>query len=178
MQPYKYLDNIPNHELISKKVLEYITKYHVDLLESDLYWNNLPLDNVLDHIPELIKVFKDLNLTPNAISLVITTDDNGGPHIDALKGIRFLWPLKNCKNSYTRFLDIDPNNVGIEQLPNGIIYYYSTLPPPYEYIDQVELVRPIVMNPQVGHEVILDKDKNTRMTMTIGFDEDISYMLE
>jgi hypothetical protein len=34
------------------------------------------------------------------------------------------------------------------------------------------------MNPQVGHEVILDKDKNTRMTMTIGFDEDISYMLE
>ena len=67
--------------------------------------------------------FKDLNLTPNAISLVITTDDNGGPHIDALKGIRFLWPVKNCKNSYTRFLDIDPNNVGIEQLPNGIIYY-------------------------------------------------------
>ncbi|SVC56736.1 uncharacterized protein METZ01_LOCUS309590, partial [marine metagenome] len=24
MQPYKYLDNIPNHELISKKVLEYV----------------------------------------------------------------------------------------------------------------------------------------------------------
>ena len=82
--------------------------------------------------------------------------------------------------NYDEFLtlDIDPNNVGIQQLPNGIIYYYSTLPPPYDYIDQVELVRPIVMNPQVGHEVILDKDKNTRMTMTIGFDEDISYMLE
>ena len=68
MQPYKYLDNIPNHELISKKVLEYITKYHADLLESDLYWNNLPLDNVLDYIPELTEVFKDFNLTPNAIS--------------------------------------------------------------------------------------------------------------
>ena len=46
MQPYKYLDNIPNHELISKKVLEYITKYHTDLLESDLFDELIPVSSM------------------------------------------------------------------------------------------------------------------------------------
>lgn len=177
MTLYKHLQ-VPHHKLISEKLYWYI-KDCTPILEEKQFWNDLSVEDVLIAVPELKEYVDSQNLEIAQISAIYVEPNAGDNiHIDFNTDIRILWPVNNCEGSYTRFFDIDPKQVQIRRLPNGIWYKRISQKPPYTQLGELELTSPVLFNPGIAHAIFTNPTcSNPRLTVTIKFTTSIDYLL-
>ena len=176
---YKFID-IPNYEVISEKVYDFIVN-KTPILQEHATWHFLPKDKILHDIPELMEVFKNLgNLIPLNLSIVkCNPRSNITVHIDSDNYARLLWPIKNCNGSYTKFFEVE--NANIEKrygVKKDYLYYHIKNVQDAKLLETVELTQPIVFKPWIPHGVWPNLDYNEpRLTLTIKFTKSLEYMI-
>ena len=172
MKNYHYL-NIPNHEVISNQIYNFlIDNYDI---EKFIFWNHIDYKKLLNSIGDLQNAINTLKLSVKSIS-IIKTKTSGNIHVDYYDekhgGPRLLWPIKNCVGSETRFFDVKPEWLETVFLENGVAYNKINNPSPLNQIDQFELSRPVVFNPQVAHGIYCNpRYIEDRISMTIATNE-------
>lgn len=179
MKNYQYLD-IPNHEVISNKIYDFlITNYDI---EKFIFWNEIDYKKLLNTIHDFKNAIDTLKLSIKSIA-IIKTKVNGNIHVDYndinLGGPRLLWPIKNCNGSETRFFDVKQEWLETVFLENNIAYNKINNPSPLNQIDQFELSRPVVFNPQVAHGIYCNPIYiEDRISMTISTNEPLIEYLK
>jgi hypothetical protein len=175
---YKFID-IPNYEVISEKVYDFIVN-KTPILRENATWNFLPKDAVLHDIPELLEVFKNLgDLVPLNLSIVkCRPRANISVHIDSDNYARLLWPIKNCKGSYTKFFEVDNANIEKRYGVKKDLYYHINNVEDAKLLENVELTQPIVFKPWVPHGVWSNPEyTDPRLTLTIKFNKSFTYKI-
>lgn len=173
MEIYKFL-TVENQELISNKLYDYVVN-HTSILETKYDWNTLNLQEVLTFVPELIDSCAKLIDCPIKMIAIIyrQAGDDGKIHIDqGIAKYRLLMPVKNCQGSYTKFYDLNGNNVRELFNPNGNSYLTIEQKNPMTEIGCIELTRPIIFNSKVPHGVYTNPNlTEARLSVTIGFND-------
>lgn len=178
MIPFKFI-SVENQQLISDKLYDYIVE-HTDILKKAWQWNTVKKDDVLKFVPELaVELRKIIDADIKTISIIHRKPNaQGGIHIDFGGATRVLWPVRNCAGSYTKFFDLNGNEVVEKRGSEGdrfldIIHTY-----PLKEIAAVELTSPIVFDSGIPHGVYTNPKLNEpRLTVTIAFSKDIKYFL-
>jgi hypothetical protein len=176
---WKYIDII-NYELISEKVYNFIVN-KTSIMQENATWNTLSKEELLHDIPELMTVFKNLgDLDPLNLSIVkCEPKQNIAVHIDSDTFARLLWPIKNCKGSYTKFFEIENANIEKRYGVKKDLYYHINNIQDATLLETVELTQPIVFKPWIPHGVWSNPDySESRLTLTIRFSKSLEYMLE
>lgn len=188
----KHMQNLPflfkympdgNYSLISEKIYSYIAN-HTDILTTKPpradwpYWYLESNENIQNYYPELIDYFNSLNLqikyaviiySPPGVQGMVHIDGYTRTSKDDMLPLRCLWPIKNCEGSFTKFFDVDPTAVEEKFLPNGIPYL-EVLPGPKTEIGSLELVKPVIFNPNIAHGIFTNPDcVDGRISLTVGF---------
>ena len=168
-QTHKFLD-ISNHRAISDAVYDYVVN-HTEILKNPVFWNWLDADGVLQHIPALAQWFENQNVKPTVMALIyVEYPAFDLTHIDEDPSLRVLWPIRNCEGSHTIFYKIDQKYFR-KIFKDGATYYHLRFGAPRETIDFVELTQPVVFNPTVPHNIVLNRELDSpRLSLTIGFD--------
>jgi hypothetical protein len=134
---------------------------------------------MLARVPELRAFLDSNNLNANQMAVIWAPPGlQGAVHIDYGKNVRILWPIKNCEGSKTKFFHIDPSNIKLSRLENGEPYYNITQQEPYEMIDEMELLTPVVFDSSIAHGIYTNPMvTEARLTFTIGVRESLSHWL-
>jgi hypothetical protein len=173
MKVYEFL-TIDNQELIADKLYNYIVN-HTDILKTKYDWNTLNLKEVLSFVPELVESCAKLVNHPIKMIAVIyrASGDDGKIHIDqGAAKYRLLMPVKNCQGTYTKFYDLNGNNVKELFNPNGNSYLTIEQTNPMPEIGCIELTQPIVFNSKIPHGVYTNPNLiEPRLSVTIGFND-------
>lgn len=179
MIPFKHI-SVENQQLISDKLYDYVVN-HTDILEKAWLWNTLKKNDVLKFVPELaVELRKIIDVDIRMISIVYRKPNaQGDIHIDYGGLTRVLWPVRNCAGSYTKFFDLNGNEV-IEKKGQEGERFLAIVPTfPLTEIAAVELTSPIVFYSGIPHGVYTNPTLNEpRLTVTISFSKDIKYLLE
>jgi hypothetical protein len=171
MKIYKYLD-INKQEYISKKLYEYVEKF-TPILRRKWFWNTVNKTHLLKTIPELdeeLKTIIDHEIT--MISIIYRPPNyQGGIHIDNITyPYRVLYPIKNCKGSYTKFYNLNGNDVIEKFGDQGDRHLVPDTTYPLLELESVELTNPIVFNTQIPHGVYTNPEfTEPRLSATFGF---------
>ena len=173
---HKFLD-IPDHELVSNAVYDYVVN-HTEILQKPVFWNPLDLEQVLTHVPNMAQWVKSIGVKPEMMALIyIEYPAPELTHIDDGNNFRVLWPIRNCAGSHTIFYDIDQKHF-CHVYGDGAWYWELTPNAPRKIMDVVELTQPIVFNPKVPHNIVLNqKLDGPRLSLTIGFDNQDPHSL-
>jgi len=173
---YRYID-VENFEQLSDKLYRYVVD-HTNILETKLFWNTLVRDDVLEAIPELEQALGKVIPAKIVMVAIFYTPPGfeGGIHID--RGpfdYRLLMPVHSCEGSYTKFFDLNGNEV-IERYSgeNKTDPYYEVQDKfPMIEIDSVETVRPIIVNVKAPHGIFTNPNTiSPRLTCTVAFHDD------
>jgi hypothetical protein len=171
MKTYKFLP-IENHEIISKKLYEYVVN-NTTILEKKLNYNRLDHETVLQAIPELAAACLKIINHPITMIAIIHRSAGvaGGVHVDVNAfNYRVLWPVSNCQGSYTRFFDQNKNKLVTSTAHSGEVFFSFEEKNPLIEIDAVELVAPVVFNVRTPHGVFTNPTcTEPRLTATMGF---------
>jgi hypothetical protein len=171
MKLYKKLP-IDNYQIIADKLYDYVIN-HTDILEKQYDWNQLKLAELQQYVPELAEACYKLIDCPIAMAAIIyrAAGEGGKIHIDqGLADYRLLMPVRNCQGSYTKFYDINGNEVKEILNPNGNKFLTIERKNPFIEIDCLELTEPVVFNSKVAHGVYTNPNlTEPRLSITIGF---------
>lgn len=179
MIPFKYIP-VDNQQLISDKLYDYVIR-HTDILKNEWPWNTLNKDHVLKFVPELaVELRKIIDADITMISIVYRKPKvGGGIHIDSGKLTRVLWPVRNCTGSYTKFFDLNGNEVIEKFGPEGDKFLSIGDTFPLNEIAAAELSAPVVFDSGIPHGVYTNPIfLKPRLTATIAFSKDIKYLLQ
>lgn len=178
---YQYL-NIKKHELISEQLYQYVLNHRPDILEKKIFWNTLDTEHVLAEIPELFPAVS-LEIPARIVTIAIfycPPGFAGGIHIDSnVLDYRILWPVHNCKGSYTKFFDLNGNQL-VEKFSGGADPYLEVEEKyPLIEIDSVETIAPFVFHVKTPHGIYTNLEHTgPRLTCTIGFDYPLENFLK
>jgi hypothetical protein len=179
MIPFKHI-SVENQQLISDKLYDYVIN-HTHILKMAWLWNTLKKNDVLKFVPELaVELRKIIDADIRMISIIYRKPNHqGGIHIDFGGATRVLWPVRNCAGSYTKFFDLNGNEV-IEKKGQEGDRFLDIVPTfPLTEIAAVELTSPIVFDSGIPHGVYTNPTLHEpRLTVTISFSKDIKYLLE
>jgi hypothetical protein len=179
---FQYLD-IKDHELISDKLYQYVLD-HTDILEKQINWNTLDVEHVLTHIPELAKSVGKLISGRIWVIAIFYVPANfaGGVHIDENElDYRVLWPVHNCKGSYTKFFDLNGNKVIEKVNGDDINVTYLEVEERYPLIEiaRAETHSPLVFHVKTPHGIYTNPEfTGPRLTATIGIDHPLENFLK
>jgi hypothetical protein len=178
---YKYID-INNYEIISEKIYDFVlTK--TDILQGNpkQVWNNLSNKQFLDCVPELAESFKELGQGLSAVLITIFKVEpktNISVHTDGGNHARLLWPVRNCKGSYTKFYEVDERNIEKRNTGDGK-YAHILNVKDANLLESVELIKPIVFKPWIPHGIMTNPScEEPRLTLTISFNKSLEYLLK
>ena len=184
---FQYLE-IKDHELISEKLYQYVLD-HTAILENKVKWNTLEVGHVLEHVPELAESVKKLIpgsiWSPNKFIWTIAifyvpAKFAGGIHIDINElTYRLLWPVHNCRGSYTKFFDLNGNNI-VEKV-NGVDGTYLEIEEKYPLIEieKAETCAPLIFHIKTPHGIYTNPEfDGPRLTATIGFEYPLENFLK
>lgn len=167
MKCYQYIE-YEHHEIISKKLYEYIVN-KTNILNLRETWTTANLLEILNHVPEFDDFFIKYNIIPLKAAIIRVSPDtvDQWPHVDDTKSLRLLWPVINCQGSFTKFFKSDSSKI-VTKLTGSGVNYHSFISDSYIEIDRVEVIKPIVINPAIPHQVFLNPNiKEPRITFTI-----------
>lgn len=172
---YSYL-NIKDHEIVSKKLYQYILQ-HTDILNKDhVRWITIEVDHVLKHVPELELATRQVIHARIVMVAIFYTPPKfeGGVHVDhGVLDYRVLWPIHSCEGSSTKFFDLNGNKITEEFTSEGNAYYKIEDRYPLIEIDSVETKAPFLFHVKTAHGIYTNPELSTpRLTATIGFDLD------
>jgi hypothetical protein len=173
---YKFLE-ISHYNLISNRIYDYIVN-NTDILDNAHTWHYLNHLDVLEKVPELKSALGQLNLTPCMMAIITCEpDSNVKVHIDSGPTTRFLWPIKNCNESFTKFYNVPQEHIVERKGPEGDTYFEITSLENSTFVDQINLTSPVVFTPKIPHGVWPNTRLGKRISLTIQFKESIDYML-
>lgn len=175
MKYYNYLDL--NWKPVAEKLNQYIETKPA-LLEFSSSWKNLDAKDVLVNIPELQEMFNPLGITVKYLALFITNYKVGTIHVDAdnQSKCRINFPVLNCELTETRFYVNNGPSIRVQQ-PNGVPLL-RLLPSQCTLVDQFYLERgAVVFRNTEPHQVVSNNPMQPRISCTVGFHEDIEYLL-
>jgi hypothetical protein len=169
MKYYKKLEL--DHTLVAKKTLEYISA-NKNKIKS--FWTNIIFNEFVSCVPELLTVFKEIDLTPRRVALITTSINTEIHRDDAYVPLRINIPILNCKGSQTEFwkTSVKPTRIF---LPNGVPYLYIDKKN-CELVETFELDAPTVLRIKEPHSISVGENV-PRISLTVEFVEDIEYLL-
>jgi hypothetical protein len=172
---YKFID-IPNHQLISDKVYNYILS--TKILTDKVVWNWVFWWELISAVPELEQALDLLNLEIDRIAIINAQPSSTvNIHIDYDTVPRMLWPISNCQGSYTNFYNVDPNNLTEHQGPKGDKSLLVMHPELAEKIDTLELTAPVMFKPWIAHNIVTNPMyTESRISMTIRFKNNTDHV--
>ena len=178
MKYYKYLDL--DWQPASEKLKEYIFKVNTAILSNprSTSWKPTNLNEVLAYAPEVIEMVKPLNITIRYLAFFVSDYQQGTLHIDAdnYSKCRINIPILNCENTETRFFETTAEPIKTLQ-PNGIPLY-NLDPAKCIQVDHLCLTQAVVFRNNKPHQVVSNNSNLPRISCTIGFNEDIEYLLD
>ena len=182
MKYYKYLPEL-NWCPVSEKLKQYVIDNAQTFLTEKNYtinmWNHLNKNELFTYVPEIIELFKPMNLTIFRMAFFITGSRHSSIHRDEdpKTNFRITLPVLNCENTETRFYTTIAETSRIEQ-PDGVPYN-ALDPKKCTHVDSYFLDKPVVVRINEPHQVFVEKTAIIpRVSCTIAFNEDISYLLE
>lgn len=176
MNYFKYLD------LNWKPAADKLLQYTIDnpTLTSMSGWKTLNKEEVLAKIPEIQEMFDPIGINVRYIALVVSDYAIGHIHIDAdhqYTKCRVNFPVLNCEKTETRFY-----------VNNGpLIQAYQVDGVPFMrineadcvFVDQFYLERgAVAFRNNEPHQIVSTNPIQPRISCTVGFHEDITYLLE
>ena len=170
MKYYKKLNL--NHNIVAKKTLEY-TKANKDIIKTS--WTYFNFDDFIENVPEILTLFKEINITPCRVALIVHRINKENVHRDDTNvSARINIPILNCKGSQTKFwkTSVQPTQ---QFLPNNIPYLHID-EKDCELVETLELDTPTVLRVKEPHSVCIG-EKIPRLSLTVEFIEDIEYLL-
>lgn len=178
MKYYKYLDL--DWQPAAIKLKEYILTVNRAILANpkSTSWKPTDLGEVLAYAPELIDMVKPLNITIRYLAFFVSDYKQGTLHIDAdlYSKCRINIPILNCENTETRFFETTADPIKTLQ-PNGVPLY-NLDPSKCKQVDQLYLTQAVVFRNNAPHQVVSSNPNLPRISCTMGFNEDIEYLLE
>ena len=172
MKNFKII-NLGNLIEIQQEVYKIISQDNKIPSNTHLYYldnhNLVDLDR-FKYIPSLSNEIKKLGWFDywKNTAIVITYQDGLILHQDSGESeYSLLIPIKNTKNTWTVFYNVDTDAVPM-QLPNSSVTYlgYSESSTVWE-IERVESVCPVLLNIKTPHKVIVDSDVLPRITISL-----------
>jgi len=178
MKYFKYLPDL-NWRPVSKKLKWYVLEHDKTILAFDKprnMWQNADKKSLLQHVPELLEMVRPLKLTIRYLAFFVTTTvDNAIHYDDTPIDYRINLPVLNCETTETRFYTTNSSPIHKTQANGSPYYYYA--PENCVHVDSYCLTCPVVLRVDALHQVIHDPINIPRISFTIAFNEDISYLL-
>ena len=166
---------IDNFQQISEKLYQYVV-HHTDILTKKLPWNQLVKDDVLRAVPELQDELDAMIPLEIEMIVIFYTPPKfaGGVHVDIGDfEYRFLMPVYNCAGSYTKFFDLNGNNVVMKysnEKEKIDPYYAIEEKNPLIEIASVETINPMLIRVKTPHGIYNNPlSDEPRLTCTIAF---------
>jgi len=170
MKYYKKLNL--DHNIVAKKTLEYI-KANRDKIKTS--WTNFNFNDFVKEVPELLTLFKEINITPYRVALIVHRVSKENVHRDDTDvSARINIPILNCEGSQTKFWKTSAQPVQ-KFLSNGTSYLHID-EKECELVEILELDVPTAIRVKEPHSVSLG-EKIPRLSLTVEFIEDIEYLL-
>jgi len=179
MKYYKYLpdlDWIPVAEKLKWYVLEY-DKKPISYDDPNNMWQVIDQTDLHEQVPEIKNLFKPMNLTVRNTAFFVSTQMQNTIHRDGVPGrCRINIPILNCENTQTKFY-VSHSKENRKNQPNGISYQQYDASE-CSYIDSYYLNCPVILRVNELHQVFQDYNRLPRVSCTIGFHENIEYLME
>lgn len=169
---YRYLDL--DWEPAAEQIRQYL-KQHPDVVHPRLGSAVVAPDSIYSECPAIVSLFAPLTI--KWVGFFVTYGAAGVIHVDDSAAIaRINFPVLNCENTETKFFKTKDDSTLISQ-PNGNLLHKLD-PQNCEEIDHYLLTGAVVVNVLQPHQVVLKDKKYPRISCTIRFNEDISYLLD
>lgn len=201
MNIYKTID-IPNWQATSELVYQYI-KQHEEIYTTKNTWVWFDFPAMLEAIPQIEQSLAAVGLSVGWLSILSCKPAEGFHlHADGYEPtnpgrVRILWPIKNCEGSQTNFYRVpredlefytapdhdNPDNPANSYNYNGMEFKLAYYRPkeglgPYEQIDGLSVLSPMVFDSSIAHQVISNPAiAEPRFTMTIQTNENLEGYL-
>jgi hypothetical protein len=187
MKPFAEFKIDIDHKAISKKIKNYVLE-RTDIVQRQLFWNNLDKFDAYKQIPEIKNLFDSMDLEIDKFSIVYINKDwtSGLIHCDynptipsGICPVRVLWPVYNCEKSITKFYAVDRKSKSFkidEQYGSYIEIFNEDIK--YEMGD-LYLDKPYVIDPNIAHGIWLDPDTaDFRLSCSFSFTTPIEHFLK
>ena len=174
MKYYKYLDL--DYKNVSVKIKTFLEARPEFVAPGKGAWIAAPRE-IVKEVPELLTMFKPLGLDIAMVGFFIMHYKIGSIHTDGTDTpIRINFPILNCDDTETRYFKTSGPTMSQAQ-PNGNSYVQYH--PDYcEVIDSFKLTQAVAMRVLEPHQVVLNHDRLPRISCTVAFKQDISYLLD
>jgi hypothetical protein len=169
MAIYKFVD-IENQTLIADRLYDFVVN-RTDILQAKRDWTPVSTSVLQNYIPELFNELKKFVDQPVDVSaFVFRRVGYEETHIDDGKDIRFLFPVRNCQRSYTKFYDLNGNIITRVVEGKGNVWWRIGKDFPLKEIDRLELLKPVFFDPGIPHGVYTPPDlPGPRLSFTCSF---------
>ena len=174
---YKYLDL--DHTTVSNKIKNYFLNENPEFISDNGQgsWRLAPAD-IHEKVPELKEFFKPLGLTIEFVGFFVSFKNESSIHIDNdEKPCRINFPILNCDDTETRYYKLKKVDYNTKSQKNGLTYKLLDKEN-CELIDKFVLNKTVLMRVLEPHQVVINSDSFPRVSCTVQFTKDISYLLE
>lgn len=174
MKYFKYLDL--NFKPASDKLREYLIKENkIDNIK--VSWRYLDTGIILKEIPELTKMFAPLGLNIAVVGIFVCYHGTGTIHIDnTVDMCRINFPVLNCEDTVTNFFKVNTLPI-VRKQENGLLFHQFNVND-CELVDKMYLTKAAVLRVREPHQVVMNHNRYPRVSCTISFHQDISYLLD
>jgi hypothetical protein len=174
MKYYKYLDL--DYSITAAKIKTFLEARPEFVAPGRGAWVEAPKE-IVKEVPELFTMFKPLGLDVRIVGFFIMHYKIGTIHTDDTSNpIRINFPILNCENTETRYFKTKGPSMSQKQ-PNG--NGFTQFHPDYcEVIDSFKLTQAVAMRVLEPHQVVVNHDNLPRISCTVGFKQDLSYLLD
>jgi hypothetical protein len=171
---YKYLEL--DYKTAAEKIRKFLEKRPDITAPGRGAWTSAPRE-IVKEVPELLTMFKPLGLDVAMVGFFIMHYKIGSIHTDGTDvPIRINFPILNCDNTETRYFKASgPTKSQAQPNGNGYVQFH---PDHCEVIDSFKLTQAVVMRVLEPHQVILNHDIFPRISCTVSFKQDLSYLLD
>lgn len=177
MKYYRYLDL--DWKPTSEKIKNYFLNKNPEFISDNGQgsWRLAP-ENILEEIPELQTMFDTMGIKIKFVGFFVTYKSESSLHIDNdEKPTRINFPILNCENTETRFYKINEIKTNNISQKNGLTYRLLDKES-CTFVDKFQLTGAVLMRVLEPHQVVVNSEIYPRVSCTVQFEEDISYLLE
>lgn len=174
MKYYQYLDI--DWQPASEKLKLFLEKRPELVAPGKGAWVMAPRE-VAKEVPELLTMFKPLNLDILMVGFFITHYRIGSIHTDGTTiPIRINFPVLNCEDTETKYYKVSgESRTQVQENGNGYTQFH---PDSCEVVDSFKLTKAVAMRVLEPHQVVSYTDNLPRISCTVAFKQDLSHLLE
>ena len=170
---YKYLDL--DYAVVAEKIKNFLETRPELVTDEKGSWIAAPRE-IIKEVPELLTLFKPLGLDIVMIGFFVMHYKVGTIHIDKTDiPIRINFPILNCEDTETRYF----KTFGLpdEKMQVNNLGFVEYQPDQCEVVDSFKLTKAVAMRVLEPHQVLVHHGNFPRISCTVAFKQDLSYLL-